>query len=1233
MTRALLVANRPEGWQLIENMLVAAQRQVGLRQVILETIDEAHPEAFARMLRVIVEQNMVRFSATIRAADVWFGLNWTVDQKRWVKETLEKTLDLFELDLLEKDKQIESLLQSDDPTRVYLALWRMAFDDAMVAVEAATRLLKDERAERRFVAVYLLRQMNDIPEATSVLLTCLSDSHLRVAVEAFLGMQYSGLRADESELFEQLETFIERFSEKEMTLEPLVWPWMQAKIARSQIADALTRALGFRPIERLLPYLSTMTPWVRAKQAERLIKITPWDESIRSAVFDLLGDRSSVVRESAISALKRHYIPTPAGAPQLEALLTRKAADLRRGILALLLKLSDAEAVNSAERLLAAPKAPQRLAGLELLEQLQRTERADGREIALQYQQQRKEKREKRSASEQELLDKLLANTQVVPTLDDALGLAPPAQRSPSPLPQPPQSPIPLTSPAAERLLLSLDELIEAHKTTPVTLQYVHREHTEELLGNVRWLPLYRLKKSREENIEQFPLVQVWLNWWQNRPASLRDEDGLEGIRAIAAFTQSSNSFNASFYNPFRIAAPPDWVLRYKQAWFTNKEQIQSENVSSILQWLLQVERSEATSDQGARSIIECLLNAAEYTLSQIATVTDPQPYDWREADVTGWLSLVLQDFSWHKQQWSEAQTARLWRLMRWYEQPDHPSLPRWKPTEDRYNAWTQTTAANGHVRQMRPNFELVMAAFNAGVATEADIYDFLVGCPDRGSGLSMLRSLTNRKPHPLLKKHPRLVPLVDRARDRILEIELSRGELPTAATGPALSLSCIVGIPNLIKLLQNFGTEKFARGWLRDSQSKASAFSHLFRISFPDTSETPAEFARQTKAAKITAKRLVELAVYAPQWASYVEYALKWKGLSEAVWWFHAHTKDNAWQVPQEIRELWSAQIAERTPLSSQDLIGGAVDVAWFKRVYKQLGVKRWAELNEAAKYASGGGGHKRAQLFAAAMTGAVERATLITRIEEKRHQDVVRALGLLPLPKGKQKEADLLARYEIIQAFVRTSRKFGAQRKASEKLAARIGLENLARTAGFPDPQRLEWAMERVAIADLAKGPVTVTVEETTVSLSLTDKGKPQIAVIKKGKALKSIPAKLKKNEDIKALQARKKTITQQASRIRQSLERAMCRGDEFTGTELKQLLTHPILRPVLGELLFINAEGLCGYPIDSALVSHDGSAASITAKMRLRIAHPVDLAAGEQWHLWQQQQQFQIPTNRQL
>ena len=54
--RALLTANKPEGWDFIEKLLIAAQRQEGLRQVILETVDESHPEAFIRMLRLLSEE-------------------------------------------------------------------------------------------------------------------------------------------------------------------------------------------------------------------------------------------------------------------------------------------------------------------------------------------------------------------------------------------------------------------------------------------------------------------------------------------------------------------------------------------------------------------------------------------------------------------------------------------------------------------------------------------------------------------------------------------------------------------------------------------------------------------------------------------------------------------------------------------------------------------------------------------------------------------------------------------------------------------------------------------------------------------------------------------------------------------------------------------------------------------------------------------------------------------------
>ena len=86
----------------------------------------------------------------------------------------------------------------------------------------------------------------------------------------------------------------------------------------------------------------------------------------------------------------------------------------------------------------------------------------------------------------------------------------------------------------------------------------------------------------------------------------------------------------------------------------------------------------------------------------------------------------------------------------------------------------------------------------------------------------------------------------------------------------------------------------------------------------------------------------------------------------------------------------------------------------------------------------------------------------------------DSVRALGLLPLDGRKEREADLLDRYQVLQEFLRGSRTFGTMRQVSEKTAVAIGLENLARTAGYPDPVRLEWAMEAQSVADLAAGPV---------------------------------------------------------------------------------------------------------------------------------------------------------------
>ena len=196
--------------------------------------------------------------------------------------------------------------------------------------------------------------------------------------------------------------------------------------------------------------------------------------------------------------------------------------------------------------------------------------------------------------------------------------------------------------------------------------------------------------------------------------------------------------------------------------------------------------------------------------------------------------------------------------------------------------------------------------------------------------------------------------------------------------------------------------------------------------------------------------------------------------------------------------------------------------------------------------------------------MAGLVTRDALFGRIEASRHQDAVRALGLLPLADGEAGRQDVLERYSRLEEFRRQARKFGSQRQASESRAVAIGLENLARTAGYRDPQRLQWAMEQQAVADLAQGPIVLERGEVTLTLAIDADGVPSLSVEKQGKPLKTLPAALKKDAEVEALKERLQELKRQRSRVRDALEDAMCRGDRFSSSELRTLLAHPILAP---------------------------------------------------------------------
>jgi hypothetical protein len=265
VTRAFLVASRLDGWEFVENLLVAAQRQEGLRQVILETIDEAHPEAFARMLKLIVAQDLTRFSATIRAVDVWFGLGWESVNHRLVKEILGQ-ISLF----LDQEELQQTALESSDAQTVYLALWTIAFKDGFAAIPIARQFLTHPSVEHRFIAVYLLAQL-DLPASQLALIPFLEDGDLRVATLAlnnFVTPQQEDIQA--TNLWETLVSILSRFPDKPKELKDLVWAWVSLKPAKSLVTSAMLNNLGNRSPKFLIPYLSNLGIYERERLAKML---------------------------------------------------------------------------------------------------------------------------------------------------------------------------------------------------------------------------------------------------------------------------------------------------------------------------------------------------------------------------------------------------------------------------------------------------------------------------------------------------------------------------------------------------------------------------------------------------------------------------------------------------------------------------------------------------------------------------------------------------------------------------------------------------------------------------------------------------------------------------------------------------------------------------------------------------------------------------------------------------
>ena len=443
---------------------------------------------------------------------------------------------------------------------------------------------------------------------------------------------------------------------------------------------------------------------------------------------------------------------------------------------------------------------------------------------------------------------------------------------------------------------------------------------------------------------------------------------------------------------------------------------------------------------------------------------------------------------------------------------------------------------------------------------------------------------------------------VINKIAQHLFKIEMTRLNAPTTASylitraGNAMVLQ---GAEYMVKAMKTLGKDHLMASSY--GTEKRVVLTDIIERTFPLTTDKP-EILKPIKD-----DRLLELAYFAPQWVPLIKAHLNWEGFDLAYYYFIAHTKEMGADEKRAATALF-------TDLDPADLADGAFDEKLFHEAYTVVGEKRFELFYKAARYIGSSNYHSRARRFADTALGKIDEETITEQIHSKRNKDAVCSLGLLPDKSDKA----LQRRYQLIQAFLKESKQYGAQRQASEKRVCEIALLNLSRGAGYADPMQLTWRMESQQVTDNAAYLQGINVEGYTLRLQLAEDGTNKLIIQQGEKVLKTVPTKIKKHPDYLSIADMGREWTKQRKRARTMLEDMMIRQTPLRPQDVEVIAQNPIVSPMF-RLLLLRQGTTTGFLTDKGLETLDG-VRQVKANEPITIAHAQQLYADGTWSAWQ-------------
>lgn len=1227
--KALLLTDKKENWQLVESLLLAAQRQEGLRQTILETLDETSIGALRYLINTVLEHDLMRFSSVVRAVDTWFGFGWDAPKKATIKRTLELAASF-----MDTPEKVDAAIQGKDHLERYVALWSIGLHDVSAANKKAFELVFDAEnsKEIKLCALFFIYQT----VRTQHSLVPYMKEHWGKDVELDYWMLINAPSFEwTTEFFQQIKATADAlptdgkwfggsvFEWKKYHITPYYFYNYLIRYAKEEQMILLAEDLAKLPnqareafVRKIFPkhytYSLSRNYYQTQKQEIPRLHLAP-DAWQRVLLRQAVTDRNGAVMATGLKAFA--YMDLGAEELQLlEDLLSRKGKDLRKNTIELLVKQPAEALQTTTKNLVASNQVEQRLAGLEILTVLDEEERYPEfvTEQVDSYQQ-----RQSLNKNEEVFLDKFSKEPTSEFTFSNGFGVIDYNAMSPLMTPQvkfeekkgllgflKSKSDFRLNGLVDEKKTVTeINKLIDLfQENRNYEYQYEGYQGSTEtiLLGNE---VIGKTRKSKgftpEEYLNDLPLAEVWKKWYAQ--CKLNDFEVFYALFFLNAYGDPF-AYDGEMADFMKSYYPNLEGLKIDK---TGNYQSVNRKIGVILSALNRVHRDKMTIMNFKVDVLEDMIANCPAALKTKSLASGNRHY---QQEIIWTNILANKGFGILEHEVTSIIAADAALAKRQYDLSFYLFAQRLGWPKVVSDLSTVTQKKNDDRRLQTPSMHLGISLYEKGLLPEENLIFQAFYQPDLFRLLNGGISYRTKK----YKDNPLVTPSMPALKKNMLQVETERGDLPTDASAYIGDFVKVEGAHYVFEILERLGKENLDRGYSYHRDSKKANFSTILSISIPSETDTYEDFEAGIKAAKISKKRLVEVACYATQWAEWIGRYLNIDDLEHAVWWFHAHASDYMSAQKETI-------IARYSNIDKSDFAKGAIDMDWFNRVYSSLGKANWKLLHDGAKYISNGNGHRQVKLYSSVLLGEVKITETLKKIKDKRDKDYVRALGLVPLSKANA-EKDLLNRYDLIQNFIKESKQFGAQRQESEKAAAEIALDNLSRNAGFEDRIRFGWAMEGKAIEKIMEND-TAEFDDVTVKLVVDDQGKADIKVFKGDKTQKTIPAKYKKDKQIQALKDGKSYLSKQYSRTRLSLENAMIREDSFSPEELDKIMKHPVVKAMLSKLVLFNPETKAsGFYKTGILVDAEGKEHELNKDDELVIAHPSQLYDALQWDAYQ-------------